>query len=253
MTAGQPKLNPLLMLGESRAMFEAAALFPCAPLLARAPRGDGHPVIVIPPFGAGDIFTTVPRQYLRQLGYEVHRWGRKEILGLHRLSTVAVARLEEIHRASGRTVSLVGHSLGGIYAREIARAAPQLVRTVITVGSPFAGDLKSNYVWPMYESVTGTRIAGMPSEFMATMNEPPPVPSTAIYSRSDGVAAWQSCIEHSDPTTENVGVQSSHMGLLHHPLVLFLIAERLAQPEGGWKPFALTGWRARAYIPDPSK
>ena len=86
-------------------------------------------------------------------------------------------------------MSLVGHSLGGIYAREIARAAPELVRSVITVGSPFAGDLKSNYVWPMYESITGTRIAGLPPEFMETMNEPPPVPSTAIYSRSDGVAS----------------------------------------------------------------
>src|SRR4029079_2131554 len=130
-------------------------------------------------------------------------WGRKEILGLHRLSTVAVARLEEIHRASGRTVRLVGHSLGGIDAREIARAAPQLVRSVITVGSPFAGDLKSNYVWPMYESITGTRIAGLPPEFMESMTEPPPVPSTAIYSRTDGVASWQSCIDHQGPQTEN--------------------------------------------------
>ena len=118
-------------------------------------------MIVIPPFGAGDVFTTgrSPATSVGS-GYEVHRWGRKEILGLHRLATVAVARLEEIHQRSGRTVSLVGHSLGGIYAREIARAAPELVRSVITVGSPFAGDLKSNYVWPMYESVTGTRIAG---------------------------------------------------------------------------------------------
>ena len=249
----QPKLNPLLILGESRAMFEAASLVPFAPLLARAPRGDGHPVIVIPPFGAGDVLTTVARRFIGGLGYEVHRWGRKEILGLNRLATVAVARLEEIHRASGRTVSLVGHSLGGIYAREIARSAPELVRSVITVGSPFAGDLKSNYVWPLYESVTGTRIAGMPSEFMERMNEPPPVPSTAIYSRTDGVASWQSCIEHSGPTAENIGVQSSHIGLLHHPLVLYLIADRLAEPLGAWKPFKRTGWRSRVYIADPYK
>ena len=149
-------------------------------------------------------------------------------------------------------MSLVGHSLGGIYAREIARSAPDLVRSVITVGSPFAGDLKSNYVWPMYESVTGTRIAALPPEFMAQLNEPPPVPTTAIFSRSDGVASWQSCIDHSGPMTENIGVQSSHMGLLHHPFVLYLIADRLAEPEDAWKPFERTGWRARVYIADPN-
>ena len=79
-------------------------------------------------------------------------------------------------------MSLIGHSLGGIYAREVARAAPEHVRRVITVGSPFGGDLKSNVVWPMYESVTGTRIKSIPPEVLARMNEPLPVPSTAIYS-----------------------------------------------------------------------
>jgi pimeloyl-ACP methyl ester carboxylesterase len=244
---GQPRLNPLLILGESRSMFEAATLVPGAALLARAPRGDGHPVIVIPPFGAGDFLTTVARRFFGLLGYEVHRWGRKEVLGLHRLATVAVGRLEEIHRSSGRKVTLVGHSLGGIYAREIARYAPDMVRSVVTVGSPFAGDLKSNYVWPMYESITGTRIAGLPSEFVEKMNQPPPVPSTAIYSRSDGVASWQSCVERTGPMAENVEVQGSHIGLLHNPLVLYLIADRLAEPEGSWKPFDRAGWRARVY------
>src|SRR5829696_7827204 len=155
----EPRLNPLLLLGEVRALIEAASLVPSAPLLARAPRGDGHPVIVIPPFGVGDVFTRIARTFLGRLGYAVHAWNRREILGLHRLATVALARTAEVHRATGRTISLVGHSLGGIYAREIARSAPELIRSCITVGSPFAGDLKSNYVWPMYESVTGTRIS----------------------------------------------------------------------------------------------
>lgn len=242
-----PRLNPFLLLAEGRAPLEAASLLPTAPLLLRAPKGDGHPVVVIPPFGAGDALTTVARAYLGRLGYSVHKWGRREILGLHRLATVAIPRLREIHDGAGATVSLVGHSLGGIYAREIARHSPELVRGVVTVGSPFAGDLRSNYVWPMYQAVTGTRISGIPHEVMERMNEPPPVPCTAIYSRSDGVASWQSCIERTSATAENIGVQGSHMGLMHNPLVLYLIADRLAQPEGAWKPFERTGWRAMAY------
>jgi pimeloyl-ACP methyl ester carboxylesterase len=230
-----------------RAAVETASLVPSAPLLARARRGDGHPVVVIPPFGVGDIFTKAARVFLGRLGYDVHAWNRREILGLHRLATVAVARTEEVHRSSGRKVSLVGHSLGGIYAREIARSAPELIRSCITVGSPFAGDLKSNYVWPMYESVTGTRIGGFSSEVLERMNQPPPVPSTAIYSRTDGVASWQSCVERTGPTAENIEVPSSHIGMLHNPFVLYVIADRLAQPEGEWQPFARTGWRAVAY------
>lgn len=246
-TDTQPRLNPLLMLGEGRFPLEAATLLPSAPFLLRAPRGDGHPVVVIPPFGAGDGLVAVARSYLSRLGHAVHKWGRREILGLHRLSTVAVPRLREIHDEAGAKVSLVGHSLGGIYAREIARAAPDLVRSIVTVGSPFAGDLRSNYVWPMYQAITGTRISGIPYEVMERMNEPPPVPSTAIYSRTDGVASWQSCIERTSDTAENIAVPSSHVGLMHNPLVLYLVAERLAQPEGEWKPFVRSGWRAVAY------
>ena len=231
------------LLAELRAPIEAVTLVPALPALLRAPRGDGHHVIAIPPFGAGDAFTTVMRAYLGRLGYHVHKWGREEILALHRLSTVAVKRLEEISaEADGGKVTLIGHSLGGIYAREVARAAPEHVRRVITVGSPFAGDLRSNVVWPMYEAVTGTRIKSIPPDVMDRLNEPLPVPSTAIYSRSDGVVAWQSCIDAEAPTTDNVEVPGSHIGLLHNPAVLFVIADRLAEPEGSMRPFEPSGW-----------
>jgi pimeloyl-ACP methyl ester carboxylesterase len=246
-TDEQPRLNPWLAAGEVRAPFEAATLLPSMPWLMRAPKGDGHHVVVIPPFGAGDVFTATLRRYLGRLRYQVHPWSRSEILALHRLETVAVPRLEEITRTSGAKVSVVGHSLGGIYAREIARCAPDLVRRVITVGSPFAGDLKSNYVWPMYEMITGTKIESLPPEFLDHMNEPPPVPATAIYSRTDGVAAWQSCVEKPSALTENIEVSGSHMGLLHNPLVLYVIADRLALPEGQLPPFQRSGWRAMAY------
>ena len=230
------------LMAEARAPLEAATLIPSWPLLMRAPRGDGHHIVAIPPFGAGDAFTTVMRNYLGRLGYTVHPWGRSEILALHRLSTVAVKRLREVVREAGGEISLIGHSLGGIYAREVARAAPEHVRRVVTVGSPFGGDLKSNVVWPMYEAVTGTRIRSIPPEFLARMNEPLPVPSTAIYSRSDGVVAWHSCIDEEAPDAENIEMPGSHIGLLHNPAALYIIADRLAQPPGSHEPFVPPPW-----------
>jgi pimeloyl-ACP methyl ester carboxylesterase len=243
----RPSSNPLLLLAEGRALLEAVTLLPAAPVLLSAPSGDGHHVVVIPPFGAGDAFTTVLRGYLSQRGYRTHKWDRREVLGLHRLVTVALTRLAEVTARSAGKVSLIGHSLGGIYAREIARAAPDQVRTVITVGSPFAGDLKSNYVWPMYEAVTGTPIDTIPTRFLEQMNEPTGVPSTALYSKTDGVASWTCCVEQETPLTENIEVYGSHIGLLHNPMVLYLIAERLAQPEGAWKKFTPTGLAARVF------
>ena len=245
---GRRRPNPLWMLAEGRSILEALTLIPTSPMLLSAPKGDGHPVLVIPPFGAGDAFTTVLRAYLSNRGYDSYRWERKEILGLHQLVTVAVRRLQEVHEeGGGRNITLVGHSLGGIYAREIARAAPELVRAVITVGSPFAGNLKANYVWPMYEQATGTRVDSIPTAFLEQMNEPPPVPSTAMFSRTDGVASWWCCVDEKRGDAENIEVPGSHIGLLHNPLVLYVIADRLAQPEGEWQPFERTGLKKMLY------
>ncbi len=229
------------LLAEARAPLEAAALVPSLPALLRAPRGDGHHVIVIPPFGAGDAFTRILREYLSRRGYGVHPWGRPEILAFHRMSTVAIRRLEQVAEAAGGPVSLIGHSLGGIYAREVARAAPAHVRRVITIGSPFAGDLKSNVVWPMYEAATGTRIGSIPDETMERLNSPLPMPSTAIYSRTDGVVSWRACIDVDAPTAENIEVRGSHIGLLHNPAVLYVVADRLAQAPGVHEPFDTEG------------
>jgi pimeloyl-ACP methyl ester carboxylesterase len=249
----RPDRSPglLRLLAEARAPFEAATLVPAMPALLRAPKGDGHHVVMIPPFGAGDAFTTVLRSYVGRMGYTVHKWGRAEILAFHRLQKIAVRRLREVTDEAGGPVSLIGHSLGGIYAREVARAAPECVRRVITVGSPFAGDLKSNVVWPMYESVTGTRIKSIPPEVMARLNEPLPMPSSAIYSRTDGVVSWFACIDKESPLAENIEVPGSHVGLLHNPAVLYVIADRLAQPAGVNEPFDPGRWTRLVAKPGP--
>jgi len=120
-------------------------------------------------------------------------------------------RLHDLHEATGRPVSLVGVSLGGVFARQLARDHPGVVRQVVTLGSPFR-----------------PREEGLP---------PLPVPSTAIYTRGDGIVGWQSCLDREGPTSENVEVPGSHCGLGHNPIAVRVVTDRLAQPEGTWQPF----------------
>lgn len=235
--------NPVLVALEVRAPFEAAATVLAAPLLATAPRGDGHTVVVLPPFGAADQFTLPLRLFLKSRRFATRHWGEPEVLGLHRLVTVAVDRVRDIVADSGHRVSLVGHSLGGVYAREIARYAPELVRGVVTLGSPFHADMKANWVWPLFEAATGTQVDSLPEDFVRQLGTAPPVPTTSIFSRSDGVVAWRTCVDHSSGQVENLEVVSSHVGLPTNAAALYLVADRLAQAADGWKPFRPVGWQ----------
>jgi pimeloyl-ACP methyl ester carboxylesterase len=203
---------PLMLALEARAVGAPLLALAASPLLARAPKGDGHPVVVIPPFGAADQFTAGLRAFVRNRGYDVSGWGRAEILGLHRLVPVAIGRVEQVHERTGRNVSLVGHSLGGVYAREVARHIPEKVRCCITLGSP-SQDLKANYVWPMFEAATGTKVGSLPDDFVERMRTAPPVPTTSIYSKSDAVVAWRSVVDRTPGQVENVEVPGSHIGL----------------------------------------
>jgi len=160
------------------------------------------------------------------------------------------ARLAELFARYGKKVSLIGWSLGGIFAREIARRAPSQVRSVITLGSPFAGAPKASNAWKLYERASRQSVEDWPHR--ERMKTPPPVPSTAIYSRSDGIVAWQGCRERPGPLSENIEVEGSHCGLGHNPAVLYAVADRLAQPEGGWRPFERTGVKGLIY-PDPRR
>jgi pimeloyl-ACP methyl ester carboxylesterase len=143
---------------------------------------------------------------------------------------------------------MVGWSLGGVYAREAARRTPSLVRQVITLGSPFANEPKASNAWQVYEGLSGRKSDDWPGR--DAMKRPPPVPSTAIYSRTDGIVAWQGCREQESATTDNIEVEGSHCGLGHNPVVLYAVADRLALPEGEWGPFDRSGLRSVLY-PNP--
>jgi len=224
--------SALLLLLEGRALAEYGALLLSWPLLARLPRGDGHPVLVLPGFGASDLSTEPLRGALTRLGYDVHGWELGRNLGMRRsLRDALDRRIEQLHRERGR-VSLIGWSLGGIYARELARGAPQLVRRVITLGSPFNHHPRANNADRMYRWINGGGDE-IDWEGFERRRVPPPVPCTAIYSKSDGIVAWQCAMEDPAPNTENVEVQGSHMGLGVNVQVLRVVAERLARPDGG--------------------
>jgi pimeloyl-ACP methyl ester carboxylesterase len=176
-------------------------------------------VLVLPGFTAGDRSTVPLRAHIRAWGYRAHAWRLGRNMGpTPELIEGLVARFRSLRERADARVTIVGWSLGGIYAREIARAFPDDVRTVITLGSPF----RMRFV------------RGMPAEHDRA---PLAMPSTAIYSRTDGVARWHTCIDVAGATRENIEVRGSHSGLGFNPAVLYAISDRLAQPEGRWKPF----------------
>jgi pimeloyl-ACP methyl ester carboxylesterase len=236
---------------EARAPFEFAAGLAAAPWLLTSPRGDGHPVLVYPGFLATDLSTQPMRRLLGALGHDVGGWGQGRNLG-PRDGTMeqALQRLRALHERSGRRVSLVGWSLGGLYARELAKSAPHAVRCVVTLGSPFAGPARANHSWRAYRWLHRDHAAAAVSP--QRLRQPPDVPTTSIYSRSDGVVAWQCSVQSERANCENIEVSASHAGLGVNPLVLHAVADRLAQPEGQWQPFQRDGARRYLFpIPEP--
>lgn len=236
---GGPPAPWLLQAELPRAVSEFAAFLTVAPLLQAVPRGDSHPVLVLPGFLAGDASTLTLRQYLGSLGYPVHGWRLGRNTGP---SPQILARLDEVLRdladVHGQAVSLVGWSLGGVYARELARRDPDRVRQVVTLASPFGlSDPQRNRTSQLFDEYSHLRVE--PAEVPpATPGRPvPAVPSTAIYSRSDGIVAWQTCLVPTGPRSENVEVYASHCGMGHNPSALYVIADRLARPPAQWTPF----------------
>lgn len=241
----------LLQLLEGRALWEFGATVSVWPLLSMAPKGDGHPVLVLPGLVASDLSTRVLRRFLRERGYYVHGWKLGRNLGLRDgVEKALFERLDSLNQRHGQKVSVVGWSLGGLYARVLAKHNPNSVRSVITLGSPFAGSPRSTNAWRVYEWASGQK-SDDPAAHERLRGQLV-VPATSIYSRTDGIVAWPSSIDVETPTSENIEVYASHLGLGVNPAVLFAVADRLAQPEGAWKPFDRSGIRSVIY-PNPAR
>jgi len=241
------KMTFISALMELRAPIEALSLLPTIPLLRRyAPKGDGQPVLVLPGFLATDNSTYVLRRYLKKQGFNAYGWNLGRNPGLRDdIYQKLEEKIIEMYGQHQEKISLVGWSLGGLYARILAHRLPEYVRQVVTLGSPFnlahpksASEVEvSGAILKIYERLNPNRendalLSGEPVWEM-----PPPVPSTAIYSESDGIAAWKYCVDPINVNTENLRIMGSHTGMTHNPMIYYAIAERLAQPENQWKTF----------------
>ncbi|MGZ5079226.1 MAG: hypothetical protein ACXWHZ_06755 [Usitatibacter sp.] len=236
----------LLLALEGRAPWEFGAALAAFPLMRFGPRGDGHSVVVFPGLAASDVSTLPLRAFLAERGYKPHGWELRFNLG-PRAGVVerSLERVRRIRRETGRRVSLVGWSLGGVYAREIAKLAPEDVRCVITLASPFTGHPRANHAWRLYELASGHSLDDL--ELVEGVHEAPPVPTSSLFSRSDGIVAWRCSLQPALPLAESIEVTASHIGMGLNPAAWYAVADRLAQREGEWRPFHREGWRSWLY------
>jgi pimeloyl-ACP methyl ester carboxylesterase len=244
-----PPPSALLALTEAhRAVAEIFSLNVTRRALDKfSPRGDGHPVMVLPGFMGGDGYNSALRRFLSKLDYAVHGWGQGRNLGPREGVLEGLEqRINYLAERYEGPVSLVGHSLGGIFARELAREFPDKVRQVISLGSPFG---------------EGRMTASIPARLFTALNPPeelpidqamlhhaPPVPTTAIYSKGDGIVNWQTALQkNGHAQSQSIQVRGSHCGMTFNPSIWFLVAERLSTPAGQWRPFERSYWRRLLY------
>jgi len=246
--------SDLLALTEApRALMEFASFVALRPAMSFLPRGDGHPVLVLPGFLASDTSTVPMRNLLEGLGYEVVGWelGRNVQINNSRIKAMSDCLLQ-LFKRTGRKVSIIGWSLGGLLARELAKLHPDAVRQVISLGSPLSSDPGISKVRRLFEALNGPADKLRRTTRLRDIDTPPPVPSTSIYTRTDGVVAWQGSLQPEGPERENIEVHASHIGLGVNPMVMWVLADRLAQPEDEWRPFRATGCASWLFPPKRS-
>ena len=207
--------------------------------LMELPKGDGHPVMVIPGFMGSGLSTHILRKFINKHGYHAYDWGLDRNLANFKDLDFLSLKINDLYRKHQKKVSLIGWSLGGVYARQLAKQNPTQVRQVITMGSPFAKITAPNNAKWLYDWIK--KREGTPEAEEAVMNDlpnPTPVPTTSIYSKQDGIVPWQSCIElHEDETHQNVEIIGSHLGLGWNPSAMKIIVDRLSYEASNWRPY----------------
>jgi pimeloyl-ACP methyl ester carboxylesterase len=238
----RPPSEILNLVEPFRAMIELGTLHLSETWLNSLMGGDGHPVLVIPGFTAGDRSTVVLRKFLSSLGYLSCGWKQGINFGIRLDLFEAVNEiLNQLYEDHGCKVSIVGQSLGGIYARELAKMNPEKVRQVISLGSPFNDpDGDASNVTNLYMMLNPDHMTKA-SQFAETHWDttiPPPAPTTSIYSKTDGVCHWRACVQHGGhDQVENIEIIGSHTGMGVNAQALFIISDRLSQRENRWRPF----------------
>ncbi len=234
MNPQRPALHHTLL--EARAGLELGAWLAALPIMRRKIAGQPHPVLVIPGFFASDTATWPLRHLLHRWGHRALGWELGRNLGAKPGTFDHLLRMIEATAvAADQRVSLIGWSLGGIFARELSRTRPDLVRCVVSLGSPIHGP-ESSSLAPLFKRLNPRAKAPSP-DAQRNRIQSPPVPCTAIYTRSDGIVHWRAALEPAGQRTENIRVLGSHMGLAHNPLALYAIFDRLEQEPENWSRF----------------
>lgn len=236
---------------EAGALVEAMVHFGARPFLRMLPRGDGHPVLVIPGFLANDSFTAQLRKSLQMIGYEPYGWELGVNKGLSQKSLEATQTLlKELVLHHQQPVSIIGWSLGGLYARALANKNPECVRQVITMGTPFGlpadkfTEVREG-IARLYESFNSGEDPMLAEPSLWYLS--PPIPTTSVYTETDGIAHWHYCLGVQGKTSQNIRVVGTHAGLMHNPMALYLVADRLRFKAKDWSHFELSGWHKMAF------
>ncbi|WP_211826200.1 alpha/beta fold hydrolase [Kistimonas asteriae] len=223
-----------------RAVKDVASLVKERSLLNRAPKGDGHSVMVLPGFMTSDPATAFLRKQLRKFGYNAQPWKLGVNFGptgSRDIENLLSERVKELYLTSGHRISLVGWSLGGVLAREVARMHPEMIRQVITLASPIGGSMENTSLWDIYIKIFGRNMSKEEiEERVEKVRHPVPgVAFTSIYTKQDGVVAWQIAKVDETELSQNIAVGASHLGIIFNPRALYVMADRLAMSDHQWK------------------
>ena len=238
------------ILREVRAPFEFASVALHFHALRQAPRGNGRAVLLVPGYLADDHSMRPLGAYLKYLNYDVYYTELGRNMGKVNTDMMRLGdRVESVSQSvGGEKVSLIGWSLGGVYARDLALRMPDMVRYVVTLGSPFAGDITATNAKRVYEMVSGETIQDADIKDIQALSGDLPVPTSSLYTRTDGIVNWQTCLVNESDAAENIEITlASHIGIGVNAAALWAVADRLAQPEGQFHPFDRSGPFALAY------
>lgn len=236
-----PAPSPILFFTEPyRLLLESLSIITASSWFKNLPEGNGDPVMVLPGLTTSDEVTIVLRKFLQLKGYQVYGWG----LGINRgyipkYEDKLLRKIRYLYLKHGKKLRLVGWSMGGIYARELAKMSPDVVGQVITMGSPFSGGkTQKTNVSTIYRLLNGQKISAVNDRRALELHLPAPVPTSSIYSKGDGVVQWKYCLEYGNQDhLENIEVKGSHLGMGFNSMIYAVLADRLSQDLDNWKPF----------------
>lgn len=202
-------------------------------VLADLPRGHGEQVMLLPGYGANEKMMSLLSARLEALGYVVRHWGQGKNHGMvHKLQPRVTTLIKQWAQSSGKPVTLVGWSLGGYIAREIARQLKQEVAGVITLGSPAVGGPKYTITASAYRK-KGFDLDAIAAEMAKHDGVPIECPLTVLFSKADGIVSWPATIDRLTPHARHLEVHSSHIGMVHDAEVFRQIAQALADQRVG--------------------